>query len=441
MNGLIHLVKAGTTTIVASQPGNHTYLPAASVSQSVTAQAALTVQYMDGDNNKTNNQIKPYLKIINSGSIAIPYSELTARYWFTAENYSGINTWIDYAPLGASKIHLTYVTLSQPRNGALGYAEYRFDAAAGSLLANSNSGAIQSRLANVDWSNLSESDDYSYLNATSYAANSHVTLYRNGKLIYGTEPTVVTPVLSLKVYSQTQSSSANIVSTYLKVNNEGNLPVNYGDLRIRYWFTSEGTSALNYKTDYTKFGNANVTGQFVKLNPALSGADTYLELKVASTAGTLYPLCSTGNIQYHFNKTNWTNFNQADDYSYLPVAPFAENSHITIYNNGILVYGTEPAGFNARTSTEQASANFAEPIQVYPNPVTGDHVFIRMNDTDSKDDVAIKIYSIVGKPVLDKQVKQDETGLVEIKLDDTIDSGIYLLRLNNLPAMKLIIQR
>ncbi len=76
----------------------------------------LLVQSQDGDNGQaTNNSINPYLKLVNQGKVNVPYGELTARYWFTAENYAGINTWIDYAQLGNAKVKMKYVQLDQPR--------------------------------------------------------------------------------------------------------------------------------------------------------------------------------------------------------------------------------------------------------------------------------------------------------------------------------------
>ena len=258
VNGMIHIAGAGTVTITASQAGDSIYNAAAPVAKTLTILPLhLRVQYSNGDTQLTNNTIKPYLKIINADSIVVAYKELTVRYWFTVENYAGINNRIDYAQLGNSKVKMKYVELAQPHNGALGYVEYSFDTTAGNLAAG-NSGAIQSRLANKDWSVLNEADDYSYNNNTSYADNDHITLYRNGNLVWGTEPSAATPVTKLKLYYQNQNtaSNTNTVKTYLKIGNEGNTPVSYKDISVRYWFTKEGTSSLSYVVDFAKLGNA-----------------------------------------------------------------------------------------------------------------------------------------------------------------------------------------
>jgi len=347
LNGKIHIKGPGTSMVIASQTGNEQYTAATPISRTLkVVPLNLQVQYQDGDNGQlTNNIIRPYVNIMNADSVGVAYSELTMRYWFTADNYAGINTWVDYAQLGNNNVSLKYVPLVQPRNGALGYIEYSFSAA-GNLAGNSSTGQIQTRFANQDWANLNEADDYSYQNNTgSYDNNNHITLYRNGVLVWGTEPTVVPALISLNVsyQNQNQNTGSNTISTYLAINNVGNAPVAFGDITARYWFTEDGSQSLNYWVDFAKQGNANINGNFVKVNPILNGADTYFELAVNASAGTLYPLSTSGNIQYRISKLDWSNFNELNDYSYLPKDIMKENSHITVYYKGQLIYGTEPS--------------------------------------------------------------------------------------------------
>ena len=159
-------------------------------------------------------------------------------------------------------------------------------------------------------------------------------------LVYGTEPTAVLPVFSLKAYHQNQNTSTgtNKIKTYLKINNEGNIPVHYKDLSVRYWFTKDGTASLNYWIDNAKVGATKVTGSFTNIDPARTQADVYFEMRIDSTAGILYPQGSSGNIQYHIAKADWTNFNEVNDYSFLLAAPYAENPAVTIYYQQQLIY-------------------------------------------------------------------------------------------------------
>jgi gliding motility-associated-like protein len=345
INNKLHIVAPGSSTISVQQAGDPRY-SAALQNQTFTVMSYnIRVQSIDGDNGQlTNATIKPYLKIANQDSVAIKYGELTARYWFTAENYAGVNTYIDYAQIGAGNITTMYVPLANPRNNAFGYVEYAFAASAGNLNAGTTSGAIQSRFGNSDWSNLSEANDYSYQQGSAvYSENPNITLYRNGVLIWGTEPATVDENRQVKVYTENKTSSGNTISVYLSLDNQGNVPLNYQDLSVRYFFTNEDAKPLNYWIDYAKIGASKISGQFSPLLPADTMADTYFRLKVDSSAGKLYPLSTTGNIQYRIAKTDWSAFNQANDYSYRSGGS-GENPHICVYYQDQLIYGTEPAG-------------------------------------------------------------------------------------------------
>ncbi|SDG18911.1 cellulose binding domain-containing protein [Chitinophaga filiformis] len=373
----ISILQPGADTIIATQPGDSIYAPATAKQVLHVLPFNLQVQHMDGDTQTAGTNIKPYLKVINTDTVAALYKELTARYWFTAENFAGINTWIDYAAMGNSKVKMKYVVLDTPRNGAFGYVEYSFDTTAGKLAAGANSGAIQSRIANKNSALLQETNDYSYAPNRSYTANDHITLYRNGKLVWGIEPATVMPVVDLKIATQAVPNAQNQINTYVRINNDGNVPVNYEDLSVRYWFTAEDSaSALNYWIDYAVLGAQNITGAFVRLNPALDSVDAYFEVKVKAVAGKLYPLSNSGNIQYRIAKANWSNFNQANDYSY-QAGVLSLNAHATLYYKGQLIWGTEPVALSgaarqAVAAVGKAMTPLSSGVTLYPNPVVNE---------------------------------------------------------------------
>ncbi len=151
--------------------------------------AALVVEYIDGGRgNATDNMINPHLRIVNNGDQPVAYDALTVRYWFTSENSNDLNFWCDWAQLG-----------SQFVNGAFGlangmnYIEVSFASGAGSIAATQNSGPIQLRYAKANWSPFNENDDYSYdATSTNYTPNGNITMYLNGSLVWGTEPSATT---------------------------------------------------------------------------------------------------------------------------------------------------------------------------------------------------------------------------------------------------------
>ncbi|AQG81027.1 hypothetical protein AWR27_17890 [Spirosoma montaniterrae] len=432
----------GSIIVSTSQTGTFVYGGTCSIGSCVSSPAnvtvtvmapALKVQYADGDNGQlTNNNIKPYLRIVNDANTPVPLGDLKMRYWFTAENFADINTWIDHAQLGNSYVQMKYFRTEQPRSGADGYIEYSFAQLAGDLWANGSTGPIQSRFANKDWAELSEADDYSYRAGSNYANHDRVTLYRkdaqgNWQLIWGTEPAVVPAVQGVRVLTSSQSSGANAISTFLKIENTGNVPIRYEDLNVRYWFTSEGGSALTYSLDYAKLGNGNVTSQFTRLNPARTKADVYVEMAFKPSLGSLFPRSNTGNIQYRINKADWSNFDQANDHSYLSGSTFAENSRVTVYHKGQLIYGTEPPAAGGRLPASETTDTWEARLLVNPSPDRDIRVEIRGAEGQS---LRLSLTDIQGRVVAEQHI--DAAGAVEERSLDSgsRNPGLFLLHVN-----------
>ena len=77
--------------------------------------------------------------------------------------------------------------------------------------------------------------------------------------------------------------------------------------------------------------------------------------------GSLAPGESTGEIQARFNKDNWSNFGEADDYSFDPTKlSFADWDRVTVYQNGTLIWGSEAPLASGAVQLEQRSADGAD---------------------------------------------------------------------------------
>jgi hypothetical protein len=128
----------------------------------------------------TDNMIRPDLRLRATGTVAIDLSKVTLRYWFTRDG--GASTFT------CAKVTQNVVNISPARTGADAYLQVGFTTAAGSISGTTNTGQIQLRVNKTDWSNFSETADYSFRNTATVADFTKVTGYYNGALVYGTEP-------------------------------------------------------------------------------------------------------------------------------------------------------------------------------------------------------------------------------------------------------------
>jgi hypothetical protein len=151
--------------------------------------SGLKVQYRSGDPNPRNNETKPYLQIVNMASSPAQLSELTIRYWFTADDAKRHSYWCDWAAVDCANVSAVFRRAPRTTRAADTYLEFSFTPSAGVIAPGSASGEIISRFAKVDWSGYDESNDYSFdPGKLAFADWSRVTLYRNGVLVWGVEP-------------------------------------------------------------------------------------------------------------------------------------------------------------------------------------------------------------------------------------------------------------
>ncbi len=340
--------------------------------------SGLKVQYYPGDTIANDNQIKARLSIVNTSSTSIPLSELTMRYYFTRDTAQPLAFTCQYATLGCANYSGSFTALSSPTSTADYYLEVSFGSGAGSLAPNSNSGELWARINKTNWSTFDETNDYSYdPTRTTYTDWSKVTQYRNGVLVWGTPPNGIptaiptnTPVpptntptrtntpipvtLKLQYKAGNPVLSTQQLGPYFNIVNTGSSTVLLNELTIRYYFTRDSASSVGmaFYCDYSPVGCANITGTFVPLSSSTATADVYVEVSFTSAAGSLAPGAQTGDIQLRINKTDWSLFDQSNDYSFdATKTAFADWTRATLYRNGVLIWGIGPTTLSVPTAT------------------------------------------------------------------------------------------
>ncbi|HVU52049.1 MAG TPA: cellulose binding domain-containing protein, partial [Polyangia bacterium] len=142
------------------------------------------------------------LDVTNESSVSFPLSSLTLRYWYTIEAGKAQELDCDFSKLGCTNLVTSadssptpkFVPVTPMRDEANEYAEIAFKAGAFNLDPFLDTGEIQLRLHNMDYSPITQTDDYSFDadNCGAMAPTAiewpKITAYLDGVLVWGTEP-------------------------------------------------------------------------------------------------------------------------------------------------------------------------------------------------------------------------------------------------------------
>jgi hypothetical protein len=137
------------------------------------------------------------------------------------------------------------------------------------------------------------------------------------------------------------NASDNQIKAHFIIKNTGSAAVDLSTLKLRYYFTKDGSAAMNAWIDWAQIGASNISTTF----GAASGtnADTYVELSFSSAAGSILAGGQSGEIQLRMAKTDWSNFNENNDYSYDGTkTAYADWNKVALFQSSVLVWGATP---------------------------------------------------------------------------------------------------
>ncbi|MGB8451426.1 MAG: glycoside hydrolase family 9 protein [Anaerocolumna sp.] len=158
------------------------------VDSSIIVSGNIKVQAVSGNSVSETNGISSRLKLYNTGTTDINYSDITLRYYYTIDGEKSQNFWCDWSSAGTANVTGIFVKMPEEKAAADYYLEIGFKDGTG-LLAAGQSAEIQIRFSKVDWTNYTQTGDYSYPGTgSSYVDWSKVTGYIAGSLAWGVEP-------------------------------------------------------------------------------------------------------------------------------------------------------------------------------------------------------------------------------------------------------------
>lgn len=200
---------------------------------------------------------------------------------------------------------------------------------------------VASNVTGTSYTNAGLTNGTTYYYVVS-ASNSVGTSANSGQAAV-TPQAAQTPNGSLVLQYRAGDTNAtdNQIKPYFNIKNNGTSAVNLSSLKIRYYFTKEGTESMNAWIDWAQVGGSNIQTSFHSW--AGTNADTYVELSFSASAGSIAAGGQTGDIQLRMSKSNWSNLNESNDYSFdATKTSYADWSKVTLYRDGNLVWGVEP---------------------------------------------------------------------------------------------------
>jgi hypothetical protein len=172
----------------------------------------LSLKFRAADTAAASGSPYPQFQLTNTGGAAEQLQGLEIRYWFTADCACAMQAWLDWSAVAGVVVDL----VATNQGGQTHYLRVRFTQAA--TLAPGAVIEVHTRYNRADWGFVSQNNDWSFLAQSSYTSWDHVTLYRNGTKLWGTEPSAAISSLS---GGQPLVAGPNPASDELRVAYEG----------------------------------------------------------------------------------------------------------------------------------------------------------------------------------------------------------------------------
>jgi len=170
---------------------------------------------------------------------------------------------------------------------------------------------------------------------------------------------------------------------------------------------------------------------------SFSGQDRYESVKFKAGAGELGSgINDYLEVNTRFNKSDWSSYDQSNDWSFVGNTSFKEWEKVTVYYEGVKVWGKEPGevGYTIISKEEEAEGMNERNTYVYPNPARKEAV-IRY-EVNKAEDIVIEIYDVRGKKIWQKERKGEEVRIgvnyeiwgLEDEAGREVSNGVYIVK-------------
>lgn len=148
--------------------------------------------------------------------------------------------------------------------------------------------------------------------------------------------------LRVDLFCSDRGNSATSPQPYFRIVNAGKVPFPLSTLALRYYYSKEVSGSERFNCYSVSGGDCSwVTPGFADVATKKPTADRYLELRFASKASSL---AVNQSVEIHgaFFVQGYPQFTQTNDYSFSTSTGFLAAPSVTLYADGVLIWGTEP---------------------------------------------------------------------------------------------------
>jgi hypothetical protein len=170
----------------------------------------LRVKYHTSNPAVRSSDSKPEFIIANTGAAAINLPDLELVYWFHDDPGQIYEFHCDWAQIGCEKLQGEFEAFPD----GLYALHVKFAPGAGSVPPGQESGEIKLRFNRAGFSEMDQSDDYSFAAPGAYEESERVALYLNGALAWGRPPgEAAVPPTSLPLSAAAPTGAAPVAGS------------------------------------------------------------------------------------------------------------------------------------------------------------------------------------------------------------------------------------